>query len=94
MVILRAVTDGKDAFGLPAKNAVYLLAVNRGTQPVTAAVQLAQPGHGLEEADLTALRSIPLSGSKPVLGSGSVNLDGTTARLSVPPLSAAIFQLH
>ena len=94
MVILRAVTDGKDAFGLPAKNAVYLLAVNRGTQPVTAAVRLAQPGHGLEEADLTALRSIPLSGSKPVLGSGSVNLDGTTARLSVPPLSAAIFQLH
>ena len=47
LLILRWIEDGKDAFGLPAENAAWLVAVNRSPHAVTFTVDCSVAGHGL-----------------------------------------------
>ncbi len=42
VLVLRMITDGTDALGLPAENGCYLLAVNRSQQAVTVDIDLAE----------------------------------------------------
>ena len=47
LLILRWIDDGKDVFGLPAENAAWLVAVNRGTKTVDFSVDCSAAGYGL-----------------------------------------------
>lgn len=93
LMLLRAVTRGKDVFGADAENGVYLLAVNRSAQAAQADVELTEAGHGLELAELAALERMPLSGEARLLGDSTLHMEGTAAHVTLPPQSAAIFQL-
>ena len=47
LLILRYIRDGRDAFGLPAENGVYLAVINRGTEAAEYAVDGSEAGLGM-----------------------------------------------
>lgn len=94
LCVLRCVTDGKDAFGAPAENGVYLLAVNRSAQPARARIDLTVPGRGLTGADTAVLSRMPPRAGVPVLGEGALRVEAGTAELALGPVSAVIFHLQ
>lgn len=94
VMILRVITNNQDAFGECAENGIYLLAVNRSERPVRETVSLFTPGHGLEEAQLEALRRTQLHSAVPVLGDGRLCIRDGSADISLSPVSACIFKLQ
>lgn len=94
LLLLRTVCNGQDVFGDAAENGVYVLAVNRGEQPVRETVSIFTPGHGLEESQLDALRRANPRSAIPLLGDGHLHICNGNADVSLAPVSACIFKLQ
>lgn len=93
LAVLRMVTGGRDAFGLPTINGQFLLVVNRSEQPVCCALDLMEPGHGLDSIEQLALRRTRCCTGVPVLGDGQLTIQDGQAEILLHGMSACIFQL-
>ena len=94
VLILRTISGGKDAFGQPAEDGTYVLAVNRSGRLVQERVSLMESGHGLEETELAALRSAGYTSGAPLMGDGRLHLKGGIAEVVLPAQTACIFKLQ
>ena len=47
LLILRYISNGQDAFGLPAENGAWLIVVNRGDKPFDYSADCTCSGHGI-----------------------------------------------
>ena len=47
LLILRYIANGEDAFGLPAQNDAWLIAINRGAKDFSFEADCSASGHGL-----------------------------------------------
>ena len=54
LVILRYISSGQDAFGLPADNDAWLIAINRGEKAFTYEADCSASGHGLVKGHVEA----------------------------------------
>ncbi len=94
LVILRLILGGTDVFGDCKENAVYLMAVNRSAASMSGDVVLTEPGHGLEDVQLDALKDTSLAQGPAFLGNGVLRIEDCTAHLDLPALSASVFKLY
>ena len=92
--VLRAVTDGADAFGAPAASEALLTVLNRAERDVRCSVDLSAPGAGFTESERLAFLRADYTRLVPVDGGEAVALENGRALLKLPACSALIFQLQ
>ena len=92
--VLRAVTDGADAFGAPAASEALLTVVNRAERDVRCSVDLSAPGAGFTESERLAFLRADYTRLVPVDGGETAALENGRALLKLPACSAIVFQLQ
>ncbi|SCJ75618.1 Alpha-amylase/pullulanase [Anaerotruncus sp. 2789STDY5834896] len=91
--ILRLCGREHDFFGAPAKNGVTLTLINRADAPCTQTIDLHAITSGLNAAGLHLLRRHSYALAVDLLSGHSVDVARSKFTATLPPLSAAIFQL-
>ena len=83
--ILRFIVDGKDAFGKPAENGIYMALINRAPRPVQAVIDLYHLESCMEQEQLELLR-------KTNIRQGMCLLTGKTVEICAGLLTVEIFE--
>ena len=93
LAILRCVTGGRDCFGAPAEDGVYLAVVNRAGERRDVVCDLWLDNAGLTNDELDSLRALNLTRAECLLCSDELSVENGLIKLSLEPESAHLYRL-
>lgn len=91
--ILRYCIDGRDAFGNPAEDGMFLTLVNRGHGPQSIAVDLFADEELMPKAHAEAFRELEFEGAACVLTNEKYSVNEGLVEATVPPESIRILEI-
>lgn len=91
--ILRYCIDGKDAFGDPAKDGMFLTLVNRGNEPQSIAVDLFAGEELMKEKHVAAMREMEFERAVCVLTEEIYQVNEGLVEATIPPESIRILEI-
>ena len=94
LCVLRCVTDGRDVFGLPAENGVFLAVVNRSDWDKQLVADIWLDNAGLTSHELEGLKARGLTRARCLLTGREFPIADGLIKLSLPSESAMIFELN
>ena len=93
LCVLRCVTDGRDVFGLPADNGVFLAVVNRSDWDKQLVADIWLDNAGLTTRQLEGLKGLGLTRARCQLSGQEFPIADGLIKLNIPAESALIFEL-
>ena len=93
LCVLRCVTDGRDVFGLPADNGVFLAVVNRSDWDKQLVADIWLDNAGLTTKQLEGLKGLGLTRARCQLSGREFPIADGLIKLNIPAESALIFEL-